>query len=224
MENYYEILSVSSDADERTIKKAYHTLAKKYHPDVSTTKDMPVTSEKFKLIKEAYDTLKDKDLRKNYDKYTLSKASLLYKSPKVKEKTPHANKAVEYYKRGRALYSANDFHSAGRAFQAALNLDSDNALYCSWLGLSLSHIPGRLHEAKKWCEKATKLSPLNSDYYVNLAIIFRDAGLKSKADRLFSKALSLDPDNKRIHLWLKEKNKNSSFKDLLKKLLGRKKK
>ncbi|MEF9427474.1 MAG: DnaJ domain-containing protein, partial [Candidatus Mariimomonas ferrooxydans] len=142
MENYYEILSVSSDADERTIKKAYHALAKKYHPDVSTTKDMPVASEKFKLIKEAYDTLKDKDLRKNYDKYTLSKASLLYKSPKVKEKTPHANKAAEYYKRGRDLYSANDFHSASRAFQTALNLDSDNALYCSWLGLSLSHILG----------------------------------------------------------------------------------
>ncbi len=224
MENYYEILGVSSDADERTIKRAFHTLAKKYHPDVSTTKDLPVTSEKFKLVKEAYDTLKDKDLRKTYDKYTLKKASLLYSSPKVKEKAPYANKAAGYYTRGRKFYSARDFHSAGKAFQTALNLDSDNALYCSWLGLSLSHISGRLHEAKKWCEKATKLSPQNSDYCVNLAIVFRDAGLKSKADRLFSMALSLDPDNKRIHLWLKEKNKNSSLKGLLKNLFSRKKK
>ncbi|MEF9427014.1 MAG: DnaJ domain-containing protein [Candidatus Mariimomonas ferrooxydans] len=224
MENYYEILGVSSDADERTIQKAFHRLAKKYHPDVSSAEDVPEASEKFKLIKEAYDTLKDKGLRKTYDKYVLKKASLLYRSPKVTEKAPYANKAEGYYSRGRKHYSARDFHSAVRAFQTALNLDSDNALYCSWLGLSLSHIPGRLHEAKKWCEKATKLSPLDSDYYVNLAIVFRDAGLKSKADRLFSKALSLDPDNKRIHLWLKEKNKNTSFKDLLKILFGRKKK
>jgi len=224
LENYYEILGVSFRADERTIKKAFHTLAKKYHPDVSTTKDVPVTTEKFKLIKEAYDTLKDKDLRKTYDKYTLKRASLLYSSPKGKEKAPYANKAAGYYTRGRKLYSARDFYSACKAFQTALNLDSDNALYCSWLGLSLSHIPGKLHEAKKWCERATKLSPLNSDYCVNLAIVFMDAGLKSKADRLFSMALNLDPDNKRIHLWLKEKNKNLSFKDLLKNLLGRKKK
>ena len=34
--DYYEVLGVDKNADADTIKKAYRSLAKKYHPDVST--------------------------------------------------------------------------------------------------------------------------------------------------------------------------------------------
>ena len=33
--DYYEVLGVSKDADEATLKKAYRALAKKYHPDMN---------------------------------------------------------------------------------------------------------------------------------------------------------------------------------------------
>ena len=33
--DYYEVLGVDKNADEATIKKAYRTLAKKYHPDMT---------------------------------------------------------------------------------------------------------------------------------------------------------------------------------------------
>ena len=32
--DYYEVLGVDKTADEKTIKKAYRKLARKYHPDV----------------------------------------------------------------------------------------------------------------------------------------------------------------------------------------------
>ena len=73
MENYYEILGIAPDADEQTIKKAYHILVKEYHPDSPAAKKTPDASEKFRLLKEAYETLVEKKARENYDKYVLKK-------------------------------------------------------------------------------------------------------------------------------------------------------
>ena len=46
--DYYEVLGVSKDADDATIKKAYRQLAKKYHPDMN-----PGDKEAEKKFKEA---------------------------------------------------------------------------------------------------------------------------------------------------------------------------
>lgn len=64
--DYYEVLGVSKDADEKEIKSAFRKLAKKYHPDVSTEPD---AAEKFKEAQEAYAVLSDPDKRSQYDKY-----------------------------------------------------------------------------------------------------------------------------------------------------------
>lgn len=63
--NYYEILGVSPDADEKTIKKAYHQLAKKYHPDVNPGDKK--AEEKFKEVMEAYQAISDTTKRQKYD-------------------------------------------------------------------------------------------------------------------------------------------------------------
>jgi curved DNA-binding protein len=65
--DYYEVLGVSKDADEKAIKAAYRKLARKYHPDVCANK---VEGEsKFKDINEAYEVLSDKDKRAKYDQF-----------------------------------------------------------------------------------------------------------------------------------------------------------
>lgn len=66
-EDYYKLLGLSKDADERQIKKAYRNLSKKYHPDKNP--DDESAHKKFVEVAEAYDVLIDAELRKIYDQY-----------------------------------------------------------------------------------------------------------------------------------------------------------
>ena len=64
--DYYEVLGISKDASEQEIKKAYRSLAKKYHPDMNKSPD---AEEKFKEINEAYEVLSDPDKKAKYDQF-----------------------------------------------------------------------------------------------------------------------------------------------------------
>src|SRR4051812_350562 len=65
--DYYEVLDVARDATPEAIKKAYRTLARKYHPDVNPG-DKTAES-KFKEAQKAYDILSDPEKRSLYDRY-----------------------------------------------------------------------------------------------------------------------------------------------------------
>jgi molecular chaperone DnaJ len=65
--SYYEILEVSQSADKSTIKKAYRTMAKKYHPDKNPGDAQ--AEQKFKLCNEAYQCLSDEKQKSIYDRY-----------------------------------------------------------------------------------------------------------------------------------------------------------
>ena len=65
--DYYEVLGVDKNADEATIKKAYRTLAKKYHPDMNPGD--AEAEKKFKEASEAYAVLSDPDKKRQYDQF-----------------------------------------------------------------------------------------------------------------------------------------------------------
>lgn len=65
--DYYEVLGVSRESDDDTIKKAYRKLAKKYHPDMNPG-DKEAEA-KFKEVNEAYDVLSDSDKKAKYDQF-----------------------------------------------------------------------------------------------------------------------------------------------------------
>lgn len=69
--NPYQVLGVSENADEETIKRAYRELVKKYHPDKYVNNPLAdLASEKLKEINEAYDMLMNKETQQqSYQSY-----------------------------------------------------------------------------------------------------------------------------------------------------------
>ena len=66
MKDYYKILEISINATKDDIKKAFRSLAKKYHPDRNVNDENALR--KFQEVNEAYEVLSNEDSRKDYDK------------------------------------------------------------------------------------------------------------------------------------------------------------
>jgi len=66
--DYYKVLGVSNDADDRTIKKAYRSLVKKHHPDKTKGMSKEQAEKKMASINEAYEVLSDPELKARFDR------------------------------------------------------------------------------------------------------------------------------------------------------------
>lgn len=103
--NHYKTLGVSKNATDDEIRRAYRTLARRYHPDVNPG---VLSSERFKIIAQAYAILGDLEKRKAYD-LAISQNEARYKEAfdvyqKNQAKQEQKSAKQRYYEAQRADY------------------------------------------------------------------------------------------------------------------------
>ncbi|KAL7116810.1 hypothetical protein ACP275_03G029000 [Erythranthe tilingii] len=112
--DYYEILGVSKDSNRDEIKKAFHGLAKKYHPDAN--KNNPSAKRKFQEIRDAYEILQDPEKKKQYDK--------MRESSRKTNNAEHRSWDWDHF-RGRDAHGAQFSDSFHKIFSEIFENDSE---------------------------------------------------------------------------------------------------
>jgi molecular chaperone DnaJ len=69
-QDFYDVLGIARDASEADVKKAYRKMAMECHPDRNNGDK--AAEERFKLVTEAYEVLRDPDKRAAYDRYGMA--------------------------------------------------------------------------------------------------------------------------------------------------------
>ena len=193
MKNYYEILNVNKDANQEEIKSGYKKMLRKYPPEKE--------QEKYKEIREAYDTLKDEKSRKNYDAYFHHEKDI-----KTLE-----DKYTEYME-------AKNYNEAEKVLKKILIISPE-----------IAHIKDKLGEVyvlKKEYEKSIEIYkelikeyPENVDYLIKLAGNYSQLKFYDKSGVYYLTAYVLDDSNSEaisgvVHSYIKE-NKISEAIDFL---------
>ena len=119
--SHYEILGVDKYADTEQIKKAYHKLALKYHPDKSGSNS---TKSKFQAISAAFDCLSDAMLRREYDKYQTSKNQYA-ESMKANTRFTNERKSASKYESGTRSRQSSMFDGASASPRSARTTQSN---------------------------------------------------------------------------------------------------
>ena len=106
-------------------------------------------------------------------------------------------KSAEYYfLQGRLRLDRKEYHAAIHLLREAVKIDSAKAPYHFHLGNALLRNPRTRREADEHLTKAAELDPYNSQIRVKLGLLYKEMGLKKRAEHFFKDALSLDPDNR----------------------------
>lgn len=88
--NHYQRLNVDSSASVDSIKSAYYSMSKLYHPDIVEA-DKEQAAENFRLITESYDILSNSEARASYDRQLAYESSQLSSSNPLHSVDPNRN-------------------------------------------------------------------------------------------------------------------------------------
>ncbi len=194
--SFYDLLDVSRQASQEEIRAAYHTLAKKFHPDRYKANAPDSLHEQlvnlFSHLSEAYETLADPAKRSAYDQHSTATPSPA-SAPQITAKTRLPDQlAAESFAHGERFFQQREFARAVPFLREAVRLKPNQSKYRILLAKSLAAIPQHGREAEEEFRKLIELHPRQADYYVLLGSFYKSINLPSRARKLFLQALEID--------------------------------
>jgi len=202
---HYEVLDVGALSEMTEIKKAYHELARRFHPDRYHQSELRARLESaFARIGRAYETLSNEKLRRDYDTSLVGKDKTKPAEPAKKEtpaapastKQPEANRAATSFKRGTEALERGQHEDAIRFLAEAATLEPRVGTYRAYYGAALMRNPSLRRTAETELQAALKLEPNNASFHLMLAELYQRIGLRKRAEHEALRALSADPANK----------------------------
>ena len=208
----YSLLAIAPDAGLGEIKRAYYSLAKRFHPDrfhkeVDDARRAQI-EKAFAKIAHAYEVLKDPKQRAVYD----SKLKLASKSSTAK--TASASKpgdapsvhpaaagiSTEYraedsFRQGLAALQQNNPQMAIGHLAQAARLMPRNGRYRAYYGQALAHDPRNHRLAESEMLAANSLEPRNATFRIMLAELYLRLNMRTRATAELQRALDADPQN-----------------------------
>ncbi len=233
--SYYQILGVSEEAPEKEIKRVYHNLARRLHPDKAVSPEQTAQFEgEFALVSKAYNVLKDPAKRAEYDKILMKlgkkRQVVEAEKPKAAAKlsrvvtTERANIAQKAYAKGMQLFNMEEYARAIDFFEAAINNDDTEPNYYVKLALSLMRSRKSFTRAVEACKKAVELDRYNIELKINLAEIYETVGSTSMAIQAYEDVLKWDANNEQAKQKLALLGGHSKGKGILGKFFSKFKK
>ncbi|MFC1850085.1 DUF4388 domain-containing protein [candidate division CSSED10-310 bacterium] len=194
--DYYEVLDIEKDADSAAAKKAYHQMAKQFHPDMVRKIDdenmFKLVDTIFNKIQLAYDTLSDDEKRANYDR---AKGFNLTEEEQRKMARLRSKAGLQYQIAMKA-YKGRNYKKAIEFMKSAIDINPNESVYFGILAEIQAKNPKWFNMAKTNIEKAIELDPHNSGFYVTQGLICLEEAKQDDAEASFQKALFYDPDHK----------------------------
>lgn len=201
--NYYEILSVPTDADAEKIHAAYHDLARRYHPDrFEPRKYSDALRRKaerlFTFITAAYTTLSDPAARASYDETRKTKESQVEAARQsVAAVDVETEKMAEaLFNAGCASLASKDYERAVRQLKESVFLQPNVAKYQLYLGVAEAAIPRLAKEAERHLLRALELDPMRIEGRLELGKLYLRVNLPKRAETQILEVLRWDPENK----------------------------
>ena len=213
--SHYEVLTVNWDVTAEELKTVYYQLARRYHPDRFRSAEptlVPQLEAAFARMTQAYDTLRDDNLRATYNSklearrkaQELADAAKSTTQPAQQETAVEgdtgiskAERAAAQFKEGVAALELGERKTALGLFASAASAVPNEARYRAYYGQLLAGNERTRRAAETELQAAIKLDPKNADYRVILAELYRDLGLKLRAKGEAERAVAADPNNRK---------------------------